>query len=148
MAESWEGSQRQQGTQGRREGQSIAAQAKEVATHLGEQARELVSDRVASRQSRSALELNGIADALRQKGEQMEGSMLAPFVSSAAEKMDQASSYLMDARPADVVRATERFARKDPVLFLGGAFALGVLCARFFKSSAQRGAEAQPEARP
>jgi hypothetical protein len=36
-----------------------------------------------------------------------------------------------------MVRNVEDFARRQPALFIGGAFMLGLLGARFLKSSAQ-----------
>lgn len=126
------------GEEGRGEMGSIVSQTKEMVANIGAKAKETVTDRLSNRQSRSALELNGIADALRQKGEELDGSVLGPIVSAAAEKVDRASEYIMDAKLGDVVKSTESFARREPALFLGGAFALGVLCARILKSSAHR----------
>ena len=37
-----------------------------------------------------------------------------------------------------IVRDVERYAREQPALFLGGAFVLGLLGARFLKSTANR----------
>ena len=113
----------------------LVTQARGVASHLTTQAKDLVTKRVATTQERSSLELTGIAEALRQKGEELHDSMLGPMVGRAADQVDRASAYLKDASLTDVVRSTERFARREPLLFIGGAFTLGLLCARFLKSS-------------
>ena len=49
--------------------------------------------------------------------------------------LDRLSGSVRDATVRDIVRATERFARREPLLFLGGAFTLGLFAARFLKSS-------------
>jgi len=119
----------------------LVTQARDVASHLSTQAKGLVTKRVATTQERSSLELTGIAEALRQKGEELHDSMLGPIVGRAADQVDRASAYIKDANLTDVVRSTERFARREPLLFVGGAFTLGLLCARFFKSSSHHGQE-------
>jgi hypothetical protein len=45
------------------------------------------------------------------------------------------SNYLQNTDVSEMVDRTEEFARRRPALFLGGAFALGLLGARFLKSS-------------
>ena len=42
----------------------------------------------------------------------------------------------------------EHFARRQPVLFVGGAFTLGLLAARFLKSSGQRSSSRQGTGQP
>ena len=114
----------------------VVDQAKEVASQVTSEAKELITTGVMRRQQQSAMELTSLANALREKGEEMEHSLLAPVVSKAADQMERASDYLKDATFKDTVRATERLARREPLLFLGGAFTLGLVCARFLRSSA------------
>jgi hypothetical protein len=49
------------------------------------------------------------------------------------------SDYLRDKSLTDVVGDVERFARREPVIFVGGAFLIGLLGSRFLKSSQSHG---------
>jgi hypothetical protein len=45
------------------------------------------------------------------------------------------STYIRDHEVRDLISETERLARREPLLFLGGAFAVGFIAARFLKAS-------------
>ena len=49
--------------------------------------------------------------------------------------MEDFSSYLRDHDMNDVVRDAESYARREPLVFLGAAFAAGFIAARFLKAS-------------
>jgi hypothetical protein len=53
------------------------------------------------------------------------------------------SGYLEARDIQDLVGEAESLARRSPALFLGGAFTLGVLAARFLKSSSPDGSRGQ-----
>jgi len=114
---------------------AVLSEAKGLAYELGNQAKQKVSKTMGKRWEESAMQLTGIADTLRQKGGELDGSMFAPVVNKAAEQIDRAAEFVMDADVDQVVRSTESFARREPLLFVGGAFTLGLLVARFFKSA-------------
>jgi hypothetical protein len=114
----------------------VAGQAKDVANQVAGQAKDIVRSRLSTQTSRSAIQLGELANALRQTGEQLEGNVASPFVSKAADRLDRVSELLDSADPTELVRSVEQFARREPLLFLGGAFALGIVGARFLKSSA------------
>jgi hypothetical protein len=57
------------------------------------------------------------------------------YIERAAIQLDHAAHYLQTAEPDELVDRVENFARREPALFIGGAFALGLLGARFLKSS-------------
>lgn len=118
-------------------GQKVASEAKEVASNVADQARQMVTSTVTRRTERSAQDISQVARALRQSKDQLAGNFAAPYVDRAADQLDRLASYVRDADARDMVRGVERFARREPLLFLGGAFALGMLGARFLKSSAQ-----------
>jgi hypothetical protein len=53
----------------------------------------------------------------------------------AADQVERFSRFL-SARSADgLVRDVEDFARRNPAVFMGGCFVLGLAAARFFKAS-------------
>ena len=56
----------------------------------------------------------------------------------AADGIEKVAEFFEDKQIGDVVRDVERFARKEPALFVGAAFALGLIGGRFLKSSAPR----------
>ena len=111
------------------------------ASGLTEQAKDLVSQQVSQRAGRSADDINEVARALRQTREQLGGNVAAPYVDKAAQQLERLSSFLRTADANQVVRGVESFARREPLLFLGGAFVLGIVAARFLKSSARETSE-------
>jgi hypothetical protein len=60
---------------------------------------------------------------------------VAQYVEQAADRIEQFSSRLRDRDLGDLMRDADRFARRQPAVFIGAAFMVGVLAARFFKSS-------------
>jgi hypothetical protein len=59
----------------------------------------------------------------------------AQYADTAAKKLEQAARYFETTDVRAMARDIEGFARRNPAIFLGGAFALGMLAARFFKST-------------
>lgn len=103
-----------------------------------DQAKQTVTSQVSDKKDLAADSLGAVADTLRQTGEQLRDQNIGPFVglaSAAADQVETLSAYLRDTNVNDLVRDVEDFARRQPILFLSGAFALGLLGARFLKSS-------------
>jgi len=88
--------------------------------------------------SKAAATLGEVAQAVRQSGEQLreQQPQVAGIVDTAAEQLERASSYLREGDLQDVVHRVEDIARRQPAIFIGGAFVLGLAAARFLKSSA------------
>jgi len=59
----------------------------------------------------------------------------ARYAETAAQKLEQAAGYFERQDLAAISRDVESFARRNTAIFLGAAFAAGVLAARFLKSS-------------
>lgn len=86
--------------------------------------------------------LTSVADTIRQiggnLGEAQEptgvANIAAQYTNTAADKVEQLTGYLERRDFKGLVRDLEDIAHKNPALFLGGAFALGILAARFLKS--------------
>jgi hypothetical protein len=109
-------------------------QAKEVAVQVEAEAKGALSER----QELAAAELHGIASALRQTSSHFrdqEQTKFADYSSRAADRVDQLSNFLETRHPDELIVEAKEFARRQPELFLGGAFLLGLLGARFLKSS-------------
>ena len=91
---------------------------------------------VASQSTAAAGELTNVANALRQTSKQLDGNSVAPFVEKAAAHVERVSEYVRNADIREIKLGVEKFARNEPLLFIGGAFALGMVAARFLKASA------------
>src|SRR5918911_4028667 len=112
--------------------------AQELASRAQEKAGEQVESGLARGKSRAAEALGGVAQSLRLSSQHLrdqnqEGT--GRYVEKAAQQVERLSSYLQNRDVGEVIDEVEDFARRQPALFLGGAFALGLLGARFLKSS-------------
>jgi hypothetical protein len=111
-------------------------QARRVAEVAGDEARTMATER----KSQVATQLDSVAQAFRSSGSELrsqEQGGVANYMDRAADEVNHIASYLRDRNVDDMLMDAEEFARRQPELFLGGAFALGVLVARFFKSSSR-----------
>ncbi len=97
-----------------------------------------------NRKDQAAERLSHVAEAVRRSGRNMEGEdeKVARYTTMAADRIEDLAGYLRRRDVESFMDQAERFARKRPEVFLGGAFALGFLMSRFIKSS---GREAQYE---
>ncbi len=114
----------------------VAEQAKGLASQVATQAKDMVTSQVTHQQEKSAGDLKDVAKALRQTTEHLDGNMVSPYVGKAADQLERLSQYLRTTNLSEVKGSLEGFARREPLLFMGGAFVLGILGARFLKSSA------------
>ncbi|WP_053233541.1 hypothetical protein [Sandaracinus amylolyticus] len=113
----------------------LEQQAKHQAENAKEQIRslaELGKDRLAEQLEHIAHAVRGAGDNLRSDEQSAE---LSQYADTLGDQIERASRYLRDHRAIDLVDGVERFARTKPALFLGGAFAVGMVLGRFFKSS-------------
>jgi hypothetical protein len=114
---------------------------KEKAQQLAGQAREQATQKIESGlqrgKARAADALGGVAQSLVQSSQQLrdQNQGAGQYVEQAAQRLQGLSDYLRNTDVDDIIDRVEMTARRQPALFLGGAFALGVLGARFFKSS-------------
>jgi hypothetical protein len=132
----------QVGGQSTTPGASTVEQTKQKAQELANQVQQKATRRVESGLTRGKIQaaetLNTVAQSLLMSGQQLrernqEG--VSRFVDRTADRVQRASNYLQNTDVSEMVDRTEEFARRRPALFLGGAFALGLLGARFLKSS-------------
>lgn len=124
--------------QARAAARQTADQAKDKAGELAGQAREQIDSQLASQKDRVAEGLGSVAQALRQTGDglrERDQHGLTGYVERAADQVESLSSYLRERDMGRMVDDVERYARREPALFLGGAFVLGLLGARFLKAS-------------
>lgn len=121
-------------------------QAQQVAGQVVDQAKQQATSQLASRKDQAVDSLGTVAQAFRQTGEhlrQNDQHGIAQYADKAAERVEQFTDQLRGKDVQTIVRDVERYARQQPALFLGGAFVLGLLGARFLKSTAQREDESE-----
>jgi len=123
--------------------------AKETAGQMANLAMGQVKEKAGSvideQKTNLASGINTVADSIRQIGENLRGdddknqiaAIAAKYGDTLAGQVEKFSSYIDDKELRELVRDVEQFARRNPALFIGGAFALGIMAARFLKSSGQ-----------
>ena len=87
--------------------------------------------------------LSSVADSIRQVGETLrENEDQTPIVGKAAEygdtlakQIEKVSGYFEHNDVRTMVRDVEKYARRNPAVFIGAALAVGFLAARFLKST-------------
>lgn len=128
--------------------------AKETASNVIEQAKSTASDAFGAMKTKAAATaddkkseftagLAGVADTVRRVSDTIgDGDAKNPlteyaaqYTKTAAKKLDNVAKYFDETEIRSMVRDLDSYARRNPAIFLGGAFALGVLSARFFKST-------------
>lgn len=111
-------------------------QAKRAAAQVSEQAKATVD----SRMTEVASELGSVATAVRQTSYDVAGESetVARYGEKIAEQLEGISSYLNEKGVEDVLTDLQDFARRQPAVFLGGAFMLGMVVGRFVRSSGDR----------
>ena len=110
------------------------------------QARDSASSSLTQSRTRAADSIDSIAGAVRSTGERLRSenqTSVADLTDSLADQVERLSSYLRTRDFRGVREDVERFARQQPSVAIGVALALGMLGARFIKSS-QRGSVRTP----
>jgi ElaB/YqjD/DUF883 family membrane-anchored ribosome-binding protein len=115
----------------------VVTQAKQAL----QQARDRAGSSLAESKGQLADQIESLASAFRRSADRLRADdrrTIASITSALARQADQAGNYLrrMDARA--VRDDLEDFTRRQPGLVLGGAAALGLIAARFLKSSEGR----------
>jgi len=137
------GNQREGGLSERTE--EAAGRAREAAIERVEQVRDRAGEgidrgkqQMAERIRRLGSALHSASDTLRE-----EDSAIARYGDLASETIERAAKYVGSTDLKTTVRDVENFARREPALFFGGAFLLGLAAGRFLRSSAGRSDEGE-----
>lgn len=122
------------------QGRDLASEARQVADDLAEQATQTAERQFTGTKDRAVEAMSQLAGALRQTTGRLSSESDIPavgeYLGRAASQVEGLSDYLQQKSMRDVVEDVEQFARREPVLFLGGAFLVGLLGGRFLKSAA------------
>ena len=118
-------------------GERLAAEGREKADELVHRAEDRARTRAAEEKGRVADGIRTVAEALRRGGEELpeDRRMYGRVVNAVADRAEELSRYLEEQDVDQMTRDARRFAREHTGVVLSGAFALGLLGARFMKSS-------------
>jgi hypothetical protein len=118
---------------------SMADGARGAASNVMDQARQAAISQLESQKGKAAESVGTMAETLHQAGQSMEGSgqPVAQYVHRAADQLESLSRTLNERGVEDMLVDAEMFARRQPALFMGLAFAAGLAAARFLKSSSR-----------
>jgi hypothetical protein len=106
---------------------------------ITDQAAEQVTSRLDMGKEYLVGTMTEVAQALRKTGQHLrdDGSqpMLAQYADRGAEQIERMSGHMRQRDTTELLAEVEWFARRQPMVFAGGAFALGMLAVRFLRSS-------------
>jgi hypothetical protein len=120
----------------------LAQQTRQTASRVADQAVQTVKTQIATQKERATEGLQEVAQVLRETGESLRTKnqgAIGQYAETGAEMVEHLSSYFRDRSLDQITGDVEEFARRQATLFLGGAFALGFMLSRFFKSSSPYG---------
>ena len=107
-------------------------------TGLVDRMKERATTQLTTQKDRATDGIGTLAQTVRQTTERLRDEQhetVAEYVEKAAEQLERLSNSLREKDVNELLQDAERLARRRPALFIGGSFALGLLAARFLKSS-------------
>jgi len=103
--------------------------------------RETATTQLGRQKDRATEGIGSVVQAVRNSTQQLRSEQhdtAARFIEQAADQIERFSNQLKQKDVGQLLDDAQRVARRQPALFIGSAFALGLLSARFLKSSGQR----------
>jgi len=132
-------------------GQEAVSQAQEQAVKIVSQAREQVTASVKTQTTRGANIATVLSSTLQDAGSQLreqDEPAIATYLDQAAGQVEQIGAMLDNQDYGQLIGTVQGFARRQPVLFFAAAVAVGVVGARFLRSSASHDASPQYQRGP
>jgi len=108
---------------------------------LMDQVRQGANSQLSSQKNKATDGIGTVAQAVRQTTQHLRDQKhetIARYVDEAANQLERVSNQLRDKDVGELMQDAQRFARRRPAVFIGSAFAIGLLGARFLKSSRER----------
>lgn len=105
---------------------------------IAQMVRDTTYQRLDTQKERASETLGSLAGAVRSVTQQLRDGgqpAIADYANRAADGIERWSSQLRQQDVQNAIRGVQRFARREPAMFLGLAFGTGLLVARFLKSS-------------
>ena len=100
--------------------------------------REQANSQLNTQKNKATDGLGTVAHAVRETTQRLRDDhhdTVAQYAEQAAEQIERFSQGLKNKDVGELMNDAQRLARRQPALFVGGAFTLGLLGARFLKSS-------------
>lgn len=116
----------------------LGRKASDGARDLASKAQSTAQDRIERSRQDAATTLSTVASTLLNSGSQLRDGdqpMAGEYVERAARQIERVADYVQRADVREMMNEVEDFARRRPAVFIGSAFAVGLLAARFLKSS-------------
>jgi hypothetical protein len=119
------------------EAHAISNEVKHVAGEVAGEVKKAAETKLGAGKDFAVEHLESVASALRHTSQQLgtQDSPITSYVSKAASSVDSVSNYLQTRTLSQLIGDAEGFARREPAIFLGGAFFAGLLGGRFLKSA-------------
>lgn len=120
-------------------GQQVA----EDAGHLATRAADIGIQQADRGRQQAADGIEQIAQSIRRVSTDLEIQQpgIANVASIAADGIERGARFLQTTDARGIVTSVEKAARRQPILFLGASFALGVVASRFIKAGSQKAAD-------
>lgn len=112
--------------------------AQERSSGIVDRVKESAAAQLTTQKNRGTDALGQVANAVRsstQKLREERHDTIAGYIDKAAEQIDSWSQRLREKDIDELMSDVQRLARRQPAVFIGSAFALGLVGSRFFKSS-------------
>ena len=103
--------------------------------------RQGASTQLSTQKNKATDSIGNVAQAVRQTTQHLREQhhdTIARYVDEAANQLERVSNQLRNKDVGELMRDAQQFARRRPAVFIGSAFAIGLLGARFLKSSRDR----------
>ena len=116
------------------------SQTQQQASQLVDKAQAQAKSRLTTQKHQATQGLQSLAQTLDQTSQQLQQQgqeSLAQYATKAGEQVEQLAQYLQQRDINELMDESQDYARRHPISFLAGAFALGFTAARFLKSSSQ-----------
>jgi len=107
-------------------------------TGLMDKVRQGATSQLGTQKNKATDGIGTVAQAVRQASQQLrtqQHETIASYIDQAANQLEQFSTRLRDKDVGELVPDAQQFAKRQPAVFIGSAFAIGLLGARFLKSS-------------
>ena len=108
--------------------------------------KESATAQLSSQKERATDSLGTVANAVRQTTQSLreqQHDTVAQYIEQAADQIERFSERLKNKDVSELLNDAQQLARRQPALFIGGAFAIGLAGARFLKSSSPHADESQ-----
>lgn len=105
---------------------------------LMDKLRDGAASQLGTQKNRATDGVTSVAQAVRQSTQQLRDNRhetIAQYVDSAVDGVERFANRLREKDVNELVRDAQQFARRNPAVFVGTAFGIGVVAARFLKSS-------------